>query len=349
VYDAVFVGSASAAAAGVRSRVLFFPEHEKLPVEFTGWEPTGYQWREYKEFVFPGSEIPVPLFSNHAMQYPPFQLSASALVTATHPVTTREMAVVSTVVGPPFHAYRDDKSVRLIQSDLPLTHVYEDRRFTSFGRGNVGLSPSMRNYQYSSGVWHGTGVIKYSTVGVTIWVLEQGTHVVWDFIGPENWKRLPIEQMKELGTSDGFVPVFSSDQNLPSSFVPPTYAFSDVVRHLGSTNILRRSDGWYACSVSAAKFQGLEDVEAILERSGSEIARWIKLNGGFFKMFSFSRQKSGIKIEGLSRWSRFYSGLSDPKMKKFKADLCALFKMHPDGPYWSALNIKTHDRFGIKR
>jgi len=261
-----------------------------------------------------------------------------------HPVKRNVERSRSAQLMDNFHCYRGDSGLVFVQSDFPLTHVYEDQLVTCCVRSELS-DPRIRTYTLVRGYYEGSFDSPFNPSLIQCFAEIVGNEMKWDFICPRTWGRLKTispDSLRHLHRDDGYLGVTSSPGGNYMTFVPPTWGSDEVMLASGLTRLTRQSWGWLGDPASAVEIPLVQSL--LLLQDESKLFQWFQANG-WKRCFSFEPDRKHVLVLGVQPWSRFYrSRVRD--VSDFCMDISRSFGMSVDGPYDASLDLRNYDRMG---
>jgi len=293
--------------------------------------------------------LSVAIWSGTAHSKSQKECSPSPLVTVPHPILLSTERSLSNQLLPNFHCYRNDERFSKIDSDFPLTHVYETDLIRVCRRGKV-VNPHLRSYSLQFGYYIGAPAQAFDPGIFQCLVELVDGEMMWDFIGPDTWPvitRLSYDNLRVLGLSLQYVGVARGPGVPFLTYVPNTWDATEVSVATGLRDPLRESWGWLGQGDSID--HSLPFVQDLIrdDRHHNPVIAWFQTNG-WTDNFLFEKEKHTVRIVGLKDWSRFLQ-VSVRSTQEFYRDLIAQFLFSVDGPYSALLDLKSYDRSGRPR
>jgi hypothetical protein len=343
-WDVIFASGLEALQANTVSSVAFVPRDVVMSDD---WQATGYSWRGFYEYSHVPSEVlSVAIWPGATHSKTQKERAPSSLVTVSHPILLKVERSFSNQLLGNFHCYRDDDGLKRIDSDFPLTHVYETDVVRVCRRGKV-VSPHLRSYALQFGYYVGS-VAQAFDPGIFQCLVELiDGEMMWDFVGPDTWPivtRLSYDNLRVMGLSLQYIGVARRPGDPFITYVPITWDAKEVSVATGLRDPIRESWGWLGQGDSID--HSLPIVQDLIRdgRHQDPIIAWFQTNG-WTDHFSFEKEKRTTRIVGLKDWSRFFQ-VSVRSIKELYKDIMAQFLCTADGPYSSLLDLRTYDRSG---
>jgi len=349
-YDAVFASGVEAVRVNTAASVIYIPVK---PEDFheEDWRSTGYRWKAFYEYSYiPAEVLGAPSVSGSlkckGLPYP--SKDPNSLQILTHPVHKMLEATKSSVLFQNFHCSRTDGLIQ-IDSDFPLSHVYENQPIVKCERGLM-EAPRLRTYDLRHGYYEGSDTHLFDPDQVQCFVEIRSGKMIWDFIYPDTWHHLirtSPDTLRQLSKTHGYVGISDFPGNPFSSFVPPTWGEEEVAQVYKVLKPIREPWGWRCPTLDFSRMDkfvaGVYGYE-----SDDPILKWFKSNLGWLKHFTFDKKNKGYQIVGLNDWSKFFNSYHTTSLS-FVLAVKKGFSLSADGPYDASIDIRNYTRTGQPR